>query len=119
MEQICNLETVKLQEIPNNVFVIFYDIEICYQSCGEKKSFLESFNIPKCIVIGSSMVEGLFSLLFYYEGGINQYAVQKTLTVGFRASLLLFEVGCLRYVVLPYHLRMLLSVFMRISKSFV
>ena len=26
------------------------------------------------------MVEGLFSFLFYYESGISQYAVQKTLT---------------------------------------
>ena len=65
------------------------------------------------------MVEGLFSLLYYCESGINQYAVQKTLTDVFGASLLLLELGCLRYVVLPYHLRMLLHVFMRISKSFV
>ena len=40
MEQICDLETVKLQEIPIKVCVIFYYIEICYQGCGEKASFL-------------------------------------------------------------------------------
>ena len=58
------------------------------------------------------MVEGLFSFLFYCESGINQYAVEKTLTDIFRANLsLLLEPGCLRYVVLPYHLRMLLRFF--------
>ena len=65
------------------------------------------------------MVEGLFSLLFYCESGINQYAVQQTLTDVFGAGLLLLELNCPRYLVLPYHLRMLLPVFMRISKSFV
>ena len=64
------------------------------------------------------MVEGLFSLLFYCEIGINQYALEKTLTDVFGASLLLFELGCFRFVVLVYHLRML-QVLMRISKSFV
>ena len=59
------------------------------------------------------MGQGLFSFLFNCESGINQYAVQKTLTDDFGASLLLLELGCLRYVVLPYHLRMLLRVFMR------
>ena len=63
-------------------------------------------------------LEGLFSLLFYCENGIIQYAVQKILTDVFGASLLLLELGCLRYVLLLYHLRML-RVFMRISKSFV
>ena len=64
------------------------------------------------------IMEGLFSLLFYCESGINEYAVQKTLTDVFGASRLLLELGCLRYVVLLYHLRMF-RVFMRISKSFV
>ena len=59
------------------------------------------------------MVEGLFSLLFYCESGINQYALQKSLTDVFRASLLLIELDYLRYVVLPYHLRMSLRVFMK------
>ena len=40
MEQICDLETVKPQEIPIKVCVIFYYIEICYRGCGEKTSFL-------------------------------------------------------------------------------
>ena len=65
------------------------------------------------------MVEGLFSLLIYSESGINLYAVQKTLTDVFRASLLLLELGCRRDLVLPYHLRMLIRVFMRISNSFI
>ena len=121
MEQICDLETVKPQEIPIKVCVIFYNIEVCYRACAveRKQVFLQSFNIPKCIVIDLLMVDGLFSFLFYHESGINQYAVQKTSTDVFGASLLLLELGCLRYVVLPYHLRMLFRVFMRISKSFV
>ena len=59
------------------------------------------------------MVEGLFSFLFYCECGINQYAVQKTLAGDLGGSVLLLELGCLRYIVLPYHLRMLLRVLMR------
>ena len=65
MGQICDLETVEPQEIPVKVCVIFYNIELCYRGCGEKKQvFLQSFNIPKCIVLGSLMMEGLFILLF-------------------------------------------------------
>ena len=64
------------------------------------------------------LLEGLFNLLFYCESGINQYAVQKTLTDVFGASLLLLELGCLRYVVLLYHLRML-RVFMILTRSLV
>ena len=59
------------------------------------------------------MVKGLFSFLFYCESGINQRAVQKALTDDFGANLLLLELGCLRYVVLLYDLRMHLRVFMR------
>ena len=40
MEQICDLETVKPQETPVKVCVIFYNIEIRYQRCGEQASFL-------------------------------------------------------------------------------
>ena len=44
---------------------MFYNIEICYQGCGEKNQvFLQLFNIPKCIGANLLMVEGLFSLLF-------------------------------------------------------
>ena len=75
MEQICHLETVKPQEFPIKVYVIFCNIEVCYRGCGDKTSF-QSFNIPKCIIVGLSMLEGLFSSLFYCESGINQYAVQ-------------------------------------------
>ena len=84
----------------------------------KKQVFLQSLHIPKCIVVGLSMVEGLSSLLFYCESGINQYAVQKTLTDVFGATLLLLELGFIRYVVQLHHLKML-HVFMRISKSFV
>ena len=55
----------------------------------KKKVFLQSFDISKCIVVGLSMVEGLLSLEFYCESGINQYAVQKTLREVFGESLLL------------------------------
>ena len=55
-------------------------------------------------------MEGLFSLLFYCESGINEYAVPKTLTDVFGASLLLLELVCLEYIVIPYHLRMLFPV---------
>ena len=65
MGQICDLETAEPQEIPIKVCVIFYNIELCYQGCGEKKQvFLQSFDIPKSIVVGSLMVEKLFILLF-------------------------------------------------------
>ena len=40
MEQVCNLETDQLQEIPIKVCVVYCDIEICYRGCGEKASFL-------------------------------------------------------------------------------
>ena len=56
------------------------------------------------------MVEGLFSLLFYNDSSINQYAVQKTLKYVFGESLVLLELGCLRYVVLAYHLRIELKI---------
>ena len=79
----------------------------------KKQDFLQLFNIPKCIVVDLSIVEGLFIFLFHSESGFNQYAVQKALRDVFGASLLLIEIGCLRYIVLPYHLRMFLHVFMR------
>ena len=88
MGQICDLETVEPQEIPIKVCVTFYNTGICYRECGEKKQvFLQSFNIPKSMVVGLLMVEGLFSLLFQCESGINQYTRQKTLAVILDASL--------------------------------
>ena len=51
------------------------------------------------------MTAGIFSLLFYCENVIIQYAAQKTLTDVFGASLLLLEFGCLRYVLLLYYLK--------------
>ena len=38
MGQICDLQTVKLQEMSVKVCVTFYNIEICYPGCGEKKA---------------------------------------------------------------------------------
>ena len=58
MEHICDLETVKPQEMSIKVCVIYYNIEICYRSCGGKTSFPESFNISKRIVVGLPLVEG-------------------------------------------------------------
>ena len=63
----------------------------------KKQVFLQSFDIPKSAVVGLSMVEGLFSLLFYCESGINQYAIQKILTDVSGASLLLLDLDTLYY----------------------
>ena len=58
MGQICDLETVGPHEIPIKACVMFYDIEICYRGCGEKKQvFLQSFSIPKCMVVGLFILE--------------------------------------------------------------
>ena len=62
------------------------------------------------------MVEGLFGLLFHCQSSIHQYAGEKILTDVFGASLLLPELSCFRTILLPYHLRMLLRVFMREDK---
>ena len=79
----------------------------------EKKLFLQSFNLPKCIVIGLSVVERLLSLLFYFENGINKYGGQKILTDVFGASLLLLLLSCFKGIVLSHHLRTLFCVFIR------
>ena len=85
MEQVCDLEAVQLQEILVKVCVVFYNKEICYRGCEERVSFLAIiFDFPKSVVVGLSMVEGLFSLLFICESGMKQYAVPKTLTDDFR-----------------------------------
>ena len=47
-------------------------------------------------------MEWLFSLLFYCECGINQYAGQKSLTDVSGANLLLLELSCFRNIVLSY-----------------
>ena len=76
MGQICDSETVKPQEIPIKVCAMFYSAlsDYLYRDCEEKKQvFLQSFNLPKCIVVGLSIVDGLFSLLLYCESGIDQY----------------------------------------------
>ena len=72
-----------------------------YIETGElKASFLAIFNLPKYLVAVLLMVEGLFSLLFYCESGINQYAGQITLTHNFGDSLLLLELRWIRNIVL-------------------
>ena len=53
----------------------------------KKQVFLQLFNIPKCMVVGLLMVKELFSLIFSFESGINQYARQKTLADILGASL--------------------------------
>ena len=103
-EQLYDLETVEPQKIPIKVCVVFYNIEICYQDCGEKKVFLQSINVLKCLVVALSMVNGLFSLLFDCDSAINM--LYRTDIFG--ASLLLLELGCRRQVVMPYYLRILL-----------
>ena len=51
-----------------------------YIETGElKANFLAIFNLPKYLVAVLLMVEGLFTLLFYCESGINQYTGQITL----------------------------------------
>ena len=64
MGQIYYLEAVEPQEIPIKVCVMFYYTEICCRGCGVKQVFLQSFNIPKCLVVDLLMVEGLITLLF-------------------------------------------------------
>ena len=65
MWQICHLEAIEPQKIPIKFCVMNYNTEICYRGCGEKNQvFLQSFNIPKYMVVDLLMVEGLFSLLF-------------------------------------------------------
>ena len=40
MEQVCDLVTVQVLEIPTKVCVVFCNIEICYPGCGKKTNFL-------------------------------------------------------------------------------
>ena len=81
-----------------------------YIETGElKASFLAFFNLLKYLVAVFLMLEGLFSLLFYCESSINQYAGQITLGL----SLLLFELSWFRNIVLPFHLRMIPHDFVR------
>ena len=61
---------------------------------------MQPFNLPKCVVAALLIEKEIFNMLFYCKSGINQYAGQKTLTDVFRA-------------VLPYHLGMLLHVFIK------
>ena len=88
-----------------------------YREWRKKAFFLQSFNLPKCIVVGLLTVEEPCNLLFKWEWPVNQnqYAGQKTFNMFFlvAASLLLLEFSCFRNIVWPYHLRMLLRVYTR------
>ena len=64
MGQICYLETAEPQEISFKVCIMFYNA-LSDVSRRREKVFLESFNLPKCMVVGFLMVEGLFSLLLH------------------------------------------------------
>ena len=93
-------------------------LKMCWRRLQDmsRRRLQDVFKTNKCLLGYSCkfiMVEGPFSFLFYCKRGINQYAAQKTLADVFGASLLLLELGCLRYVVLSHHLRMFLRVFMR------
>ena len=70
----------------------------------KKKVFLQSINVLKCLVVALSVVDGLFSFLFDCESAI----IMLYRTDIFGANLLLVELGCLRQIVMPYHLRILL-----------
>ena len=61
------LEPVEPQEIPFKVCVNVLQCmpDQLYRDCGQKKGFLQSFNLPKCMVVSFLMVEELFSLLLY------------------------------------------------------
>lgn len=85
MGQISDLETAEPQEISIKICIMCYNalLDKLYRGSGDKQVFLQTFNLPKCIIVGLSKVAGLFSLLFYCENGINQYAVAKTLTYVF------------------------------------
>ena len=50
---------------------------------------------------------------YFTESGVNQYAGQKTLADVFGARLLFLELSYFRNILLLYHFRMLLHVFMR------
>ena len=64
MRQICDLETVLPQEIPQNLRKIMH-YQISYIEAGEKEAFfLQSFNLPKCKFRGLLTLEGLCSLFF-------------------------------------------------------
>ena len=58
------------------------------------------------------MVDG-YLVYYFTESGFHQYVGQKISTDAFGASLLFLEPSCFRNIVPPYHLRMLLHVFMR------
>ena len=61
MEQICDLETVEPQEIPQGFCNV---IRLAISRLWRKKAFfLQSLNLPKYIVVGLLTVEGLCSLL--------------------------------------------------------
>ena len=66
MGQICDLETVEPQEIPQrlrNVLECIVSL-IDYEAGEDKVFFLKLFDLPKCIVLGLLTADGPGSLLF-------------------------------------------------------
>ena len=55
----------------------------------------------------------LFSFLLDCESGINQYAGQKSLTDDFRGEFVILDLSCFRNILLSYHFRILLNVYIR------
>ena len=65
MGQISDSETAEPQEISIKICIMCYNalLDKLYRGSGDKQVFLQTFNLPKCIIVGLSKVEGLFSLL--------------------------------------------------------
>ena len=65
--------------VPRSLCCFVTYCQISYVEATEKKQpvFLQSFNLPKFVILGSSLVTGLLSLLLCCQSGVNQYAGQK------------------------------------------
>ena len=59
------------------MFYNTFQISYIEAAVNNKNVFYQLFNLLKCIVVGLSMVEGLFSLLLYCESGINDMLDRK------------------------------------------
>ena len=63
MVQTYDLETVEAQDILIKVCVKFYNIEICYRGCGEKKSKF-SYNLLYTQMHGCRLINGGGAIYF-------------------------------------------------------
>ena len=59
------------------MFYNTFQISYIEAAVNNKNVFYQLFNLLKCIVVGLSMVEDLFSLLLYCESGINNMLDRK------------------------------------------